>query len=545
MRATLRELSRLVAVPRARLALAAALGALTVLCGVGLMATAGYLITRAAERPAILALGVAIVGVRFFGLTRPIARYAERLASHDLALGALGRARSKVFERVEPLAPAELEAYRDGDLLERMVGDVDALQDLHLRGILPSLVAASAGAISVGAVAAFLPAAGLVLAAGLVAGGLLVPPLSAALARRSAQRQAGARGELSAELVQLERSAAEVVAFGAEEERLERVAELDAELVRAGRRGALAAGLGEGLGMAVMGMTVAGVLAVAISAQAGDGLDRVLVAMLALLAMAAFESVQPLPAALTQLREATARGARVLELMGRSPRVTDPDPAAEPPRGPFELVVDDVRARYQGQPTPAVDGVSLRLKPGGRIALLGPSGSGKTTVANLLLRFLDPERGRVVLAGRDLRDYRQEDVRELIAVAGQDSHLFSASIRENVRIGRPEAGDEEIERALARAQILDWVRTLPDELDTLVGFAGAQLSGGQRQRLSLARALLADAPVLVLDEPVAHLDHAAADALVRDALAAAADRSVLLITHRDEGLDLVEEIVTI
>jgi ABC-type multidrug transport system fused ATPase/permease subunit len=216
-----------------------------------------------------------------------------------------------------------------------------------------------------------------------------------------------------------------------------------------------------------------------------------------------------------------------------------------PQSGPVELALEDVRASYGDGGELALDGVSLRLPPGRKIALVGPSGSGKTTVANLMLRFLDPDSGRVTLAGRDLRDYRQEDVRRAIAVAGQESHLFSTSIRENVRLARPDASDPDIEAALRRARIWDWVAELPDGWHTQVGEGGRELSGGQRQRVALARALLADAPVLVLDEPTAHLDSETADDLVLDVLAAAGERSVLLITHRPEGLGLVDEIVTL
>jgi ABC-type multidrug transport system fused ATPase/permease subunit len=207
------------------------------------------------------------------------------------------------------------------------------------------------------------------------------------------------------------------------------------------------------------------------------------------------------------------------------------------------VALEDVRVRYAPGERPALDGVSLRLEPGRRVALLGPSGSGKTTVANLLLRFIDPEAGRVTLAGRDVRAYRREDIRRAIAVAGQDSHLFSTTIRENVRLARPEATDEEIEGVLRRARILDWVRGLPDGWNTLVGEEGRELSGGQRQRLVVARALLANAPVLVLDEPTAHLDGPTAERLIEDVLDAAADRTLLLITHRPEGLDRMDEVV--
>ena len=255
--------------------------------------------------------------------------------------------------------------------------------------------------------------------------------------------------------------------------------------------------------------------------------------------------MQPLSAVARELPATLGAGRRILELIDRKPTVVDPPEPTPLPPPPFAVELDGVSARYSSEERPALDGVSLRLEPGRRVALLGASGAGKTTVVNLLLRFLDPERGRVTLAGRDLRDYRQDDVRRAIAVAGQDSHLFSASIRDNVALAQPEASDAEIERALRRACIHDWVRALPEGWDTLVGEQGRELSAGQRQRLVLARALLADAPVLVLDEPTAHLDPTTAETLLRDVLAAAGERSVLLITHRPEGLELVDEVLAL
>jgi thiol reductant ABC exporter CydC subunit len=542
---TYRRLLALAAAPRARVALSVGLGAATVLCGVGLMATAGYLISRAAERPAVLSLTVAIVCVRFFGLSRPLARYFERLASHDLALRVLGRARVRVYERVEPLAPAQLEGYRRGDLLSRMVADVDALQNLHLRGLGPPLVALVAGAVSVAVAAAFLPAAAAVLAAGLLAGGVAGPAVAGSLGRRTGGLEAAARGGLAAELVETVGGAAELAVYGAEDERLGRLRKADRKLLGVARRAALADGAGDGLRLLVTGATVAGVLAVAASAHAAGKLDRVLIALLALLALAAFEAVQPLSQAARELSETLAAGRRLLELADREPAIADPNEPLPLPAAPFAVTLEGVRARYSPDQPPALDGVDLRLEPGRRVALVGPSGAGKTTVANLLVRFLDPEAGRVTLGGRDLREYRQEDVRRAIAVAGQDSHLFSTTIRENVRLGRDDATDDEIEDALRRARILDWVRTLPDGWETLVGEEGRELSGGQRRRLVVARALLAGAPVLVLDEPTAHLDLPTAERLMDDVLDAAGDRSVLLITHRSEGLDRMDEVVVL
>ena len=545
MRRSLRDVLSLVPVPRGRLTLAATLGALTITFGVGLMATAGYLIVRAAERPAILSLMVAIVLVRFFGLGRPVIRYLERLSSHDTALRVLGPARMRFYERIEPLAPAQLDCYRSGDLLSRVVADVDALQNVFLRGVSPPLAALLAGAVSVGVAAAVLPAAGIVLAVGLFAAGVLVPSATGLLARRARARQAAARGELSAELVELMGSGAEVVAFGAEQHALARIRDADHSLVALGRRDAVAGGVADGLNLVMTGVTVTGVLAVTVNAASDGRIDRVLIAMLTLLALASFEAVTPLSAAVRELAAGLAAGRRILELIDQVPTVQEPSVGAPPPRWPYALELERVCARYPGQPRNALERVSLRLDPGERVALLGPSGAGKTTVVNLLLRFLDPAEGQVLLAGRDLRDYALEDVRRAIAVAGQESHLFSTTIRDNVLLGRPGAGPHELAQALRRARIWDWIEGLPDGVDTRVGECGRELSGGQRQRIVVARALLADAPVLILDEPTAHLDPDTASELVSDVFAAVPDRSILLITHRTEGLDLVDRVVTL
>jgi ABC-type transport system involved in cytochrome bd biosynthesis fused ATPase/permease subunit len=289
----------------------------------------------------------------------------------------------------------------------------------------------------------------------------------------------------------------------------------------------------------IAGATTACVLAAAVAAVHAGTLDRVFVVMLPLLALASFEGVAALPGAARELPSILSSGRRVLELTARTPVVRDPAVPLPAPAGIPELALEGVRVRYSPGAPAALDGFDLRLEPGDRVALVGPSGAGKSTVVNLLLRFLDPEAGRVTLAGQDLRAYRQEDVRRVFAVAGQDAHIFATTIAENVRLARPSATDEELREALRAAGLGDW------QLDTYAGEAGTQLSGGQRQRLAVARALLSRAPILVLDEPTAHLDAETAYRLMDDVFAAAGERSVLLITHRPEGLEQVQRVAAL
>jgi ATP-binding cassette, subfamily C, bacterial CydCD len=533
-----------------RFRLALLLGTLALGSAVGLMAVSGYLISRASEQPPVLHLMVAVTATRAFGIGRAVFRYAERLVSHDAVLRMLAELRVAVYRRLERISPAGLGRSRRGDLLSRLVNDVDALQDYWLRWLLPAASALLVGLGATGFMVWLLPEAGALLAAGLLAAGAGVPLISSAVARRAERRLAPARGTLAARVLDLLRGTAELTVAGALAGRLEEVREADRDLTRIASRGAAATALGAGLTTLVCGLTVVLTSFAGVQAVHDGRLDGVLLAVVVLTPLAAFEAVNALPLAV-QYRQRVGRSAeRVYEVLDAPAPVTEPEHPVRAPATPFPLRLHGVTARHPGQRRDALSGLDLELTAGRRIAVVGTSGSGKTTLAQVLLRFLDTRDGTYTLGGVPAGELDGDEVRRLVGLCAQDAHLFDSSVRENLRLARTDATEDELRQALAGARLLEWADSLPEGLGTLVGEHGARLSGGQRQRLALARALLAGFPVLVLDEPAEHLDQETADALTADLLAAtegpaAGGAATLLITHRLRGLEAVDEIVVL
>ncbi|MEU6596261.1 thiol reductant ABC exporter subunit CydD [Streptomyces flaveolus] len=530
---------------RGRLLGALGLGSLALGSAVGLMATSGWLISRASQQPPVLYLMVAVTATRAFGIGRAVFRYAERLVSHDAVLRMLADTRVAVYRRLERLAPAGLRGARRGDLLTRLVADVDAFQDYWLRWLLPAGVALTVSAASVGFTAWLLPEAGAVLATGLLAAGAGVPLLTATAARRTERRLAPARGVLATRVTDLLTGTAELTVSGALPARTDAARRADGALTRIAARAAAVTGLGDGLTALVSGLTVTATAAFGAQAVAAGRLSGVAMAVVVLTPLAAFEAVLGLPLAARYRQRVRRSAERVYEVLDAPEPVREPVAPRQAPASPFPVVVKGVTARYAGQRREALAGLDLTLEEGRRVAVVGASGSGKTTLAQVLLRFLDPEAGSYTLAGVDACALDGDDVRRVVGLCAQDAHLFDSSVRENLLLARKDATEADLRAALDRARLLDWVDALPDGLDTLVGEHGARLSGGQRQRLALARALLAGFPVLVLDEPAEHLDLPTADALTADLLAATEGRTTLLITHRLAGLDAVDEVIVL
>ena len=530
---------------RGRLLLAVAAGAAATGCGVALLAVSGFLLARASQHPAIIAISVAVVAVRALSIGRGVSRYLERLASHDVAFRVLAQVRVAIWRRLEALAPAGVALFRSGDLLARLISDVDATQDLFIRGVTPVLAAVLVGGGAVTVCLVILAPAAAMLAAGLLIAGIVVPLAGTAVARRAARTAAPARGRLAATVTDLLDGAADLQAFGADDAALTRADATDTELTRLEGRTSAASALGAGLMSAVTGLTVWGVLLLGVAATGTGTLARVPLAVLTLTALAAFEAVTALPAAAVQLGQARVAAGRIAAVIDTPDPVRDPcRPRALPP-GPFGIQLVDATVRYRPDGPPALDRVSLDLPPGRRVALVGANGAGKSTVAAVLMRFCELTGGAALLDGHDLASYAADDVRSVIGGCPQDPHLFDATIRANLRLARPDATDEELEAAAARARLLPWIRSLPRGWDTPVGTHGAAVSGGERQRLALARAFLADPALLLLDEPTVHLDPPTRRALTADLLHATQDRSVLFITHQPDGLDQVDHIVVL
>ncbi|MCL7452566.1 MAG: thiol reductant ABC exporter subunit CydC [Anaerolineae bacterium] len=527
-----------------RMVLAAFLGFATVASGIGLMTTSAYLIARAALQPSIVDLQIAIAGVRFFGIARGGARYLERYASHDLTFRLLARLRTWFYTRLEPLAPARLMAFRSGDLLARIVADVETLENFYLRVLAPPAVALLTAVLAGILLGSFDVRLAAVLLSFLLLAGAGLPLLARSLGRGAGQRLVGVRADLNAQLVDGIQGVADLLAFDAGHRHLLRIQSTSRALgVLQGRMARLGGFQGALTGL-LMNLATLAVVTAAIPLVRAGWLDGVYLALLAVAAISSFEAVLPLPQAFQYLDNSLEAARRLFEIVDAEPAVIDPPrPAPVPAR--LDLRFEGLRVAYEPGGPPALDGIDFSLPQGGQLAVVGPSGSGKSTLIHVLLRFWDYQQGHVLLGGRELREYGQEELRHLIAVVSQQTHLFNATIRENLLLARPEATEAEMRQAAEQAGIHDFASGLPDGYDTWIGEQGLRLSGGERQRLAIARAILKDAPILLLDEPTANLDALTERQVLAGLRALMAGRTTLLVTHRLAGLEPTDQVLVL
>jgi len=545
------RLVRLLAPYRGWMTLGALLALMALIANLVLMATSGWFIA------AMAVAGAGGVSMNYFtpaalirasAIARTLGRYLERLVTHEATLRQLAGLRVWFYGHLEPLAPARLQGLHSGDLLSRIRADVDALDNLYLRTLVPVLVAATGLTLSVGFLALFhLPAALLTLAM-LLAAGILVPLWAGARGAAPGRRLVEAQAELRSAVIDGIQGLPELLVHGAARAQAERVQALSRALVADQDLMSAYASLSQGGVSLAAHLALWGVLWLTIPLVGPAGSAAPLaapsLALLALFTLASFEAVAPLPLAIQHLGGTRAAARRLFEIVDAPPAVVDPQgPSPRPAR--YDLELSGLCFSYPGSDRPALNGVDLRVPEGARVAVVGASGSGKSTLINLLLRFWAPDRGSIHLGGCDLAAFRGEDLRRYFAVVGQHTHLFAASIRDNLRLADPHATPQALEEACRLAQIHDFIAALPEGYDTWLGETGARLSGGQARRLAVARALLKDAPILLLDEPTEGLDGATEASVLTALRALMHRRTVLLISHRATGLEAMDEILVL
>ncbi|WP_295393026.1 thiol reductant ABC exporter subunit CydC [uncultured Thiodictyon sp.] len=518
---------------------------LTLLANVCLLAVSGWFIAAMAWA------GAAGASINYFtpaalirgsAIARTGGRYLERLVTHEATLRLLSHLRVWFYRHLEPLAPARLQEIHSADLLSRIRSDIDSLEQLYVRTLVPLLTALAGVALITAFLARYDGALALTLLALLIAGGVLVPLWSARVGAAPGRAVIETESALREAAVDGVQSLPELLIYGAAESQVLRLNAVSADLAAAQVRLGGFAGAAQGLLGLCANLALWALLWLAIPLLRAGRLDPPELAMLALLALAAFESVAPLPAAFQLLGAALTAARRLFAIVDAPPAVVEPPGPSPAPAG-FDLRLHRVGFTYPGAARAALDGIDLDLPVGRRVAVVGSSGSGKTTLFNLLLRFWAPDRGEIRFGGHDLADYGGEEVRRHLALVSQHSHLFNASIRDNLLLARPDASQADLDTACRAAQVHDFIAALPVGYDTWVGETGVRLSGGEARRIAVARAILKDAPILLLDEPTEGLDAAAERALLQAVGRLMAGRTVLLVTHRPVGLEDMDEIL--
>ncbi len=530
-------------------AITALLSFITLGAGIGLLAMSAFLISKSALVDTTITLALTILGVRVFAMTRAVSRYAERYVGHLGTFRILTRIRIWFFRGIEPLAPAVLMQHRSGDLLTRILADIDTLQDLYLRVLVPPVAAALAVSLGCILLAGFSPWLGIALFVFVCLCGVVIPLAMHRLTLSSSASLVQEQANLNATLVEGITGIADLVAFGREDLLLGRAEHITAAQEPARKQLAQARGIAAGLTALLVGLAALTVLGFGVSLVSGGSLEGVYLAILPLIAIATFEAVGPLSAAYEHLGRSRAAATRLVELVDTPASVAEPSPSAKltlqnntsSALTVADLVVTDLSFRYAEGESLVLQNATVQIPAGSFAVITGPSGSGKSTLSNLLLRFWEYSQGSIQLNGCELNRLGLDEARSLVALVAQHDHLFDTTLRDNLLLGDSRADDERLFEACDAVCLGDWVRALPAGLEERAGENGNRLSGGERQRVMIARALLTEAPILILDEATEHLDEEMQLDVLRGILKWRSGLTTIMITHEApniSGIDL-------
>ena len=538
--AALRRCISMLQVSRSGFALSLLLGVTALGAAIALGGTAAWLIARASQQPPVLYLTVAATSVRLFGVSRALARYLSRLASHKVALTGMDNLRNNLYDELATAPGTKLSTLRRGDLMTRAGADVDEVGNVVVKTLLPALVAAIVGVGTVVVITIISPAAGLILAISLVVSGVVAPALIARSVRMAESQGAEARTDIAATSLAILEGATELSMAGTLDRARRSLGDSEAALSTALARSARLSAFARGLDVCAMGVAVIGALLIGIPQTTSGALAQVLLAVIVLVPLSSFEGVAELTPAASQLVRSAQAATRICSLLGDEA----PAQSHDIPEGPTVIEARDLAIGWPGGPTLAT-GISLTLRPGSSLAIVGPSGIGKTTLLATLTGIIPPKSGSALINGVPAWGADRDQLTSRITMTAEDAHVFATTIYENLRVARASLTRDEASELLAQAGLAQWLQSLPDGLDTVIGSGGTTVSGGERRRLLRARALAAPAPIMALDEASEHLDAATADRLMETLLTRSPDRATLVVTHRLSALDQADHVIVL
>lgn len=524
------------------MAFAALLGFFTVGSSVGLMMTSAYIIAKAALHVHISELQVAIVGVRFFGISRAVFRYLERYVSHEVTFRLLAKFRVWFFEAYERIAPSKTKDFTSGDLLTRVVSDIESLEHIFVRVIHPPVVALAIFVSLFLYLWKFGIIFSLIFLFSFFVAGIVIPSVTFFLSKNLGEKIISLRAELNDLIVDGVSGMNELLAFNRTENYTGKFDETQNELTEAERKMSVIDGFNESAIGLTMNLTVIAIYIAAAPLVNANLLDGVLLSVLSLGIMSAFEAVMPIPLSVQYIDKSVRAGNRLFEIteMKNEEKVSAQTSSPES----FDLEAEKLSFSYDQNQT-VLKEITFSLREKEKIAIVGASGSGKSTLVNLLLAFWQSDSGKIVLGGIDYNSLSDDEIRKQFSVISQETFLFNATIKDNLLLANKSANESELSDALKKAELESFIETLPDKIDTFAGEHGKQLSGGERKRISIARAILKDSPILICDEATSDLDSITEKKILDTILRISENKSLIYITHRFADLDKFKEIFVI